>query len=119
MYIIFNIFVYNSRWYVGKYVRVCQNSVGVGYLFECSLSTDLVNDMLLHRFFLFILCDAHAAVRINIVCEKILQLERGGRKVGGGHISQQLFAFILFQYISNFPFPLGASQFPASISFHR
>ena len=44
-------------------------------------------------------------------------LRGGGRKVGGG-ISQQLFAFILFQYISNFPFPLGASQFPASISFH-
>jgi hypothetical protein len=44
------------------------------------------------------------------------KLERGRTKGRWGHISQQLFAFILFQYISNFPFPLGAYQFPASIS---
>ena len=45
-------------------------------------------------------------------------LRGGGQKYRWGHISQQLFAFILLQYISNFPFPLGAYQFPASISFH-
>ena len=41
---------------------------------------------------------------------------RGGAKGRWGHISQQLFALILFQY-RTFP-SLGASQFPAFISLH-